>query len=136
MPNGYDITGPALKISLAAGPVFLALALLLAGQEMAGAPIELMPQDLVGALIIGGMATAVGLVIAFPVNWFVARCLLFLSEISFVFRPMVVWVAVAASLALGFCYLVLDAFANAGVYAFCGTAMICAAFVHHRLDWE
>ena len=140
MPNEERLLGAVGQASLVAGPLFVALMLLLGYQEMAGQTLPLHAADLVEmlvpAILLLMVSAFVGACLAFPVCLVMGGTMLLLANRLPLARPTVLWIAVGGGSALASTYLMFDTIDEVGALAFAGTAMGCAVLVRSSFHWD
>jgi len=132
-----SVVTSAARASLAAGPAFTLQLMLFAYVQ--SAPTTFSNSDLGAFIYLPWVLIAscvVGTLGAFPTCLIAGGILWHVAERSVLARPLVVWIATGAGLAI----LIIQQLAwtgfEAAAYALVGTAMACAALVRNFVDWD
>jgi hypothetical protein len=140
METNHDLARAAGRAAIVAGPLFLSLLLLFELQRSAPAAVDAPFADPIGTMLVvltlAAVSEVVGAILALPTCAAVGSGLCFLARRLPLARPLIVWIAAAAGLAVLLVHFVFGGLRSSAGYAFIGTAMACAAIVQSRLRWE
>lgn len=140
MSNDEQFLKAIGRASLIAGPLFLALTLLIQFQLTATEPLSISWRDvptMIGSgLLLIPLSMLVGACLAFPVCLVMGGILFHLANWLPLMRPAALWLGVGAAAGFAITYGLLDSYGDAGSLAFIATATACAGLVRSRFRWD
>ncbi len=136
MPNIERLGSAAGHASVAAGPLFLVLAMLLGLAENAGQPMAVSPLQILPFLALLLLSVVVGTIVAFPLCLVAGVVVTAIADALPLARSMALWQMAAAAIAVAILHSTFGFSLGSLSLAFTLAAVACATIVRSHLHWD